>query len=68
MDDETIMNENIKDLEEDISRLKDELAERKAALPAHSVKPHQLMVIEELEEDISIKQEILNALETVGKD
>ena len=53
MDDETIMNENIKDLEEDISRLKDELAERKAALPAHSVKPHQLMVIEELEEDIS---------------
>ena len=68
MDDETIMNENIKDLEEDISRLKDELAERKAALPAHSVKPHQLMVIEELEEDISIKQEILNALEAVGKD
>ena len=68
MNDETVMNENIKELQEDISRLESELTERKAALPAHSVRPHQLMAIEDLEEEISMKQEILNALNTAGKD
>lgn len=63
MDDETIMNENIQQIQEDIAGLKAELAERKAALPAHSVRPHQLMVIEDLEEEISMKQEVLDALE-----
>jgi len=68
MNDETVMNENIKELQEDISHLKAELAERKAALPAHSVKPHQLILIEELEEGISMKLEILNALDPRGED
>lgn len=67
MEDKTIVNEKIKDLEEDIERLKAELADREMALPAHSVKPHQLIVIEELEEAISIKQEMLNTLKTKEK-
>jgi hypothetical protein len=62
MNDETVMKENILELQEDIIQLKDELAERKAALPAHSVRPHQLMAIEDLEEEISMKKEVLDAL------
>lgn len=58
------MDVSIKELKEDIEQLKDELADRKAALPAHSIRPHQLMVIEELEDEISMKQEILRNLET----
>ena len=67
MNDESIMNENIKQIQEDIEQLKAELAERKAALPAHSVKPHQIIVIEELEEEISMKEDVLKALESVDK-
>ncbi|MFC1838752.1 histidine kinase [Thermodesulfobacteriota bacterium] len=62
MDDETIMKENIQQIQEDIAGLKAELAERKEVLPAHSVRPHQLIVIEDLEEEISMKLEILEAL------
>lgn len=64
MDGETVMKENIQELQEDIARLKDELAEREAALPAHSVRPHQLMAIEDLEEEIAMKEEVLNGLKT----
>lgn len=53
----------IQQIQEDISRLKAELAERKAALPPHSIRPYQLMAIEDLEEEISRKQKALNALE-----
>lgn len=63
-----MIDESIKELQEDINQLKDELADRNAALPAHSVQPHQLMVIEELEEEISMKQEVLKALETRNKE
>ena len=64
MDDETIMKENIQQIQEDIALLKAELAERKAALPAHSIRPNQLIVIEDLEEEISMKQEVLETLES----
>ncbi len=39
-------------LEKKIEDLKEELRERKAALPAHSVRPHQILAIEELEDQI----------------
>lgn len=69
MDEETVMNETIiKEIQEDISRLRAELTERKAALPAHSVMPHQLIAIEELEEDIAMKEEVLNVLEKEGSE
>ena len=46
------MKDNAKRLEEELQALNQELQERKAALPAHSVRPHQLQEIEELEERI----------------
>jgi len=61
------MNATIQQLQEDIRRLKAELAEREAALPMHSVRPHQIMAIEALEDDIFRKEEALNALETESR-
>ena len=49
-------------LQEKIKRLKEEKADREAALPAHSIRPHQLLAIEELEEEIERKQKALAAL------
>ena len=54
--------ENEKDLKEKISRLKKELEERKSSLPAHSLRPHQLLEIEELEQEIAKLEERLNQL------
>ena len=50
------------ELEENIKELKEELREREAALPAHSIRPHQLIAIEELEEEIAAKEEELDGL------
>lgn len=50
------MSDQIRLLEEEIQRLKIEKGEREAALPAHSVRPHQLMAIEDLENEISRKE------------
>ncbi len=36
-----------------IRDLKEKLRDREAALPAHSVRPHQILEIEELEEEIA---------------
>ena len=66
MNDENMVD-SIQQIKEDIIELQSELAERKAALPAHSVQPHQLMLIEDLEEEIAMKQEVLNALEKKGE-
>ena len=40
------------ELLEVIQELKEQLRDREAALPAHSVRPHQIQEIEELEERI----------------
>jgi len=50
------------ELEKSIKDLKDELREREASLPAHSIRPHQLIVIEELEEEIAAKEKELDSL------
>ena len=44
--------ERREDLQKKIEKLQAELQERKLSLPAHSIRPHQLMIIEELEEEI----------------
>ena len=44
---------------EEIEELKEQLRDREKALPAHSVRPNQLMVIEELEDQIEEKEEEL---------
>lgn len=49
---EETLNAKREELEKKLEDLKERLRDREAALPAHSVRPHQLMVIEELEEEI----------------
>jgi hypothetical protein len=40
------------EIEEKLRRLRAELAERQSSIPIHSIRPHQLIEIEELEEQI----------------
>jgi hypothetical protein len=56
------MDPKINQLQEEINKLRLDKADREAALPAHSIRPHQLLVIEELEEEIEKKQKELEAL------
>ena len=60
------MNPLIQKLQEEICLLQQEKAEREAALPAHSIRPHQLLVIEELEEKIAQKEKELQSLSGTG--
>ncbi|HEC24270.1 MAG TPA: histidine kinase [Chloroflexi bacterium] len=50
-------------LEQEIAALRRELDELLASLPKHSVKPTQMMRIEELEDLIAQKQATLRSLE-----
>jgi hypothetical protein len=52
----------IEQLKKELQELKDLLHDREAALPAHSVKPHQILIIEELEEKIAEKEKELHEL------
>ena len=49
-------------LEKEIKDLEEQLKDREAALPAHSVRPHQLQIIEDLEERIQEKKRELEKL------
>lgn len=55
------MNE-AQELEREIEELEERLKDRELALPAHSIRPSQLIVIEELEEEIKEKKKHLAAL------
>lgn len=50
------------ELEAKIGKLEAELADREAALPAHSVRAHQLAEIEDLEDQIAELREQLAGL------
>ena len=50
------------DLLRKIEALREELKDREKALPAHTVRPHQLLAIEELEEKIRRLEEKLRSL------
>ena len=52
-------NSKRKRLLEEIQDLKEKLRDREAALPAHSVRPHQLQEIEEIEERIAELKKML---------
>ena len=41
------------EIKSELERLRKELDERNASIPIHSIRPHQLIEIEELEESIS---------------
>jgi hypothetical protein len=55
------MNEE-QELEREIKGLEERLRDRELALPAHSIRPSQLLVIELLEEEIKEKKRRLSAL------
>lgn len=52
-------------LQKEIIKLKELLKDREAALPAHSIRPHQIQVIEELEEEIDQKEEVLRRITSI---
>jgi phosphoribosylanthranilate isomerase len=54
-----------KELEKKLHVLKLELQDREAALPAHSVRPHQILAIEELEEKMALTEKQVKALKWV---
>lgn len=56
--------ENTKKLMAEIEILKAQLREREQSLPAHSIRPHQLLAIEELEEKIKALKEKVKRLES----
>ena len=39
-------------MERELNQLREQLKERRASIPIHSIRPHQLIEIEELEEAI----------------
>lgn len=51
--------EELGKLEKEIEELEEKLKDREAALPAHSVKPQQMLLIEELETSIEEKKAVL---------
>ena len=55
--------EEVKKLIGQIETLKGELWEREKSLPAHSIRPHQLLAIEDLEEKIHALEERVKQLE-----
>jgi phosphoribosylanthranilate isomerase len=57
---ETTMKE---ELEKKLADLKERLKDREASLPAHSVRPQQLLVIEELEDEIMEVEKQLREIE-----
>jgi hypothetical protein len=53
------MNQARQNLIQQIAKLKAEHREREMSLPAHSMQPHQLLIIEELEDRIDELEEKL---------
>jgi uncharacterized 2Fe-2S/4Fe-4S cluster protein (DUF4445 family) len=60
---EETTNRNMKDIEKEIEKLKEELDDRKAALPMHDATPQQWIAIEKVEDKIAQKKRILRELE-----
>jgi phosphoribosylanthranilate isomerase len=56
------LSEKKESLKMEIRELKELLKDRLAALPAHSIRPHQIQVIEELEDKIAQREDLLTRL------
>jgi phosphoribosylanthranilate isomerase len=63
---EAALRDQRDELSSRLQRLEAELRDREAALPAHSVRPHQLLKIEELEDEIALATSDLTRLEKAG--
>lgn len=59
---EGVLREERTEMEERLMNLKEALADREKALPAHSVRPHQLQAIEALEDEIAALEKDLAIL------
>ncbi len=59
---EEVLREKAVQLSLKLDVLREALKDREAALPAHSVRPHQIMIIEDLEEEIALKERELKHL------
>jgi hypothetical protein len=57
---------DVGELEKELKDLEERLRDRELALPAHSIRPSQLLIIEELEEEIKEKRRRLAALKGCG--
>jgi len=53
------MMDKEEDLKKEIKNLEEKLKDREDALPAHSVKPNQMLIIDELETEIEKKKDEL---------
>lgn len=62
---EQALQEMRAEMEAQLRGLKADLQDREAALPAHSVRPHQIMIIEELEEKIDALEKTLERLQKI---
>ena len=60
------MSAEIERLLKELEDLKARLADREKALPAHSVRPHQLQAVEDLEEEIALKKEEIRKAKDTG--
>jgi hypothetical protein len=49
-----------------LAKLREERQLRIAALPAHSVRPHQLLAIEDLEEEIALTEKKLRQIDRIS--
>jgi phosphoribosylanthranilate isomerase len=49
-----------------LGRITEELQLRVASLPAHSIRPHQLLAIEDLEEEIALIQKMVRQIERIS--
>ena len=56
-------DDKITQIKEELVGLKARYREREASIPAHSIRPHQLIELEELEEEIAEKEKELAWLE-----
>ena len=63
---ETALPSKRGDLKRHLARVTEELQQRVAALPAHSVRPHQIMAIEDLEEEIALTEKKLRQVDRIS--
>jgi phosphoribosylanthranilate isomerase len=62
---EAAMHVKREDLKAHLTKIIEELQLRIAALPAHSVRPHQLLAIEDLEEEIALTEKKLAQIDRI---
>ena len=63
---ETALPSKREELKRNLASLTEELQQRAAALPAHSVRPHQIIAIEDLEEEIALTEKKLRQIDRIS--